>query len=103
LSFRTLTPKYYRIVMSTSTMGSNYEDELNKHLKKERSAVRLQAKIGELLYDFGVELILFRRALVDSHVSEILQIHEYACKVSGHKEVDVFVTTEAADILTRCR
>ena len=84
-----------------SRFDSRYESELNSHLKKERSAVRLQSKIGQLLYDFGVELVLFRRALVDAHVSEILRLHDYASAVSGHKEVDVFVTTEAADILTR--
>jgi glyceraldehyde 3-phosphate dehydrogenase len=84
-----------------SAQPADYDATLNEHLKKERSAVRLQSKIGELLYDFGVELVLFGRALVDVHVSEILRLHDYACAVCGHTEVDVFVTADAAEVLAR--
>ena len=40
-----------------------YEKELNLHIERERAAVKLQSKVGELLYDKGIELVLFRNHL----------------------------------------
>jgi prolipoprotein diacylglyceryl transferase len=58
-----------------------YENELNAHVKRERAAVVLASKTGELLYDKGIELVLFRNHLLDISISEILNLHEYAKKV----------------------
>lgn len=55
-----------------------YEKELNLHVQKERAAVKLSSHVGELLYDKGVELVLFRNHLMDVTISEILNLHEYA-------------------------
>ena len=55
-----------------------YEKELNLHIERERAAVKLQSKVGELLYDKGIELVLFRNHLTDITISEILNLHEYA-------------------------
>ena len=33
-----------------------YENELKSHIEKERAAVKLSSKVGELLYDKGIEL-----------------------------------------------
>ena len=38
-----------------------YEKGLQLHIEKERAAVKLQSKVGELLYEKGIELVLFRR------------------------------------------
>lgn len=73
-----------------------YEKELNAHVKRERAAVVLASKTGELLYDKGIELVLFRNHLLDVSVSEILNLHEYARKVVN-KPVDVFTTSELAE------
>jgi len=35
-----------------------YEKELDSHVKRERAAVKLASKVGELLYDKGIELVL---------------------------------------------
>lgn len=75
-----------------------YENELNAHVKRERAAVVLASKTGELLYDKGIELVLFRNHLLDISISEILNLHEYAKKVVN-RPIDVFTTSELAEEL----
>jgi len=75
-----------------------YEKELHSHVNRERAAVKLASKVGELLYDKGIELVLFRNHLVDTTISEILNLHEYARKVVN-KPIDVFTTAELAEEL----
>ena len=73
-----------------------YEKELNEHIKRERAAVLLSSKTGELLYDKGIELVLFRNHLLDVTISEVLNLHEYAKKVVN-KPIDVYTTSELAE------
>jgi glyceraldehyde 3-phosphate dehydrogenase len=40
-----------------------YEKELQSHIEQERAAVKLQSKVGELLYDKGIELVLLYNGL----------------------------------------
>ncbi|MFN5652724.1 MAG: glyceraldehyde 3-phosphate dehydrogenase NAD-binding domain-containing protein, partial [Flavobacteriia bacterium] len=75
-----------------------YEKELNLHIERERAAVKLQSKVGELLYDKGIELVLFRNHLTDITISEILNLHEYAKQVVN-KPIDVFTTAALAETL----
>ncbi len=77
-----------------------YEKELNSHIERERAAVKLSSKVGELLYDKGVELVLFRNHLVDVTISEILNLHEYSRKVVN-KPIDVFTSSELAEELLK--
>ena len=70
-----------------------YEKELKSHVERERAAVKLSSKVGELLYDKGIELVLFRNHLTDITVSEILNLHEYARNVVN-KPIDVFTSSE---------
>ena len=77
-----------------------YEEELEAHVKRERAAVNLASRIGELLYDKGVELVLFRNHLVGITVSEIMNLHEYAGSVV-QKSIDVYTTSSLAkELLT---
>lgn len=73
-----------------------YEKELKSHVQKERAAVKLASKVGELLYDKGIELVLFRHHLTDITVSELLNLHEYA-KTVVNKPIDVFTSSELAE------
>ena len=73
-----------------------YENELKSHVQKERAAVKLASKVGELLYDKGIELVLFRHHLTDITVSELLNLHEYARTVVN-KPIDVFTSSELAE------
>ncbi len=75
-----------------------YEEQLDAHVKRERAAVKLASKTGQLLYDQGVELVLFRNHLVNLTVSEIMNLHEYAENVVK-KPVDVFSTSDLAEAL----
>ena len=75
--------------------AQGYELELKSHIERERAAVKLQSKVGELLYEKGIELVLFRNHLTDVTISEILNLHEYAKKVVN-KPIDVFTTSELA-------
>ena len=74
----------------------DYEKQLDAHVKRERAAVKLASKTGQLLYDHGVELVLFRNHLVNLTVSEILNLHEYAASVVN-KPIDVFTTSDMAE------
>lgn len=76
----------------------SYETELKSHVERERAAVKLSSKVGELLYDKGVELVLFRNHLTDVTLSEILNLHEYS-KIVVNKLVDVFTTADLAEEL----
>jgi glyceraldehyde 3-phosphate dehydrogenase len=80
------------------SVSLGYEQELKNHIEQERAAVKLQGKVGELLYDQGIELVLFRHHLLDVTISEILNLHEYAAKVVN-KPIDVFTTAEMAEII----
>ena len=75
-----------------------YVKVLQLHIKKERAAVKLQSKVGQLLYDKGIELVLFRQSLIDVTISEILNLHEYAGEVVN-RPIDVFTTSDLADII----
>lgn len=81
--------------MSTS---NGYEEQLDAHVKRERAAVKLASKTGQLLYDKGVELVLFRNHLVGLTVSEIMNLHDYSRKVV-QKPIDVYTTSAMAEAL----
>ncbi|TNE96998.1 MAG: glyceraldehyde-3-phosphate dehydrogenase, partial [Bacteroidetes bacterium] len=77
-----------------------YEKELTSHIERERAAVKLSSKVGELLYDKGVELVLFRNHLIDVTISEILNLHEYSKNVVN-KPIDIFSTSSLAEELMK--
>ncbi len=77
-----------------------YEKELNMHVQKERAAVKLSSHVGELLYDKGIELVLFRNHLTDTTISEILNLHEYAKNVVK-KPIDIETTAALAEELLK--
>ena len=61
--------------------SSGYEQELQNYIKNEKAAVKLANFVGELLYNKGIELVLFRNHLLDTTNSEIINLHDYAEKV----------------------
>lgn len=77
-----------------------YEKELNSHVQRERAAVKLSSHVGELLYDKGVELVLFRNHLTDITISEILNLHEYAANVVK-KPIDIEISAALAEELLK--
>ena len=77
-----------------------YEKELNSHVQRERAAVKLSSHVGELLYDKGIELVLFRNHLMDITISEILNLHEYAATVVN-KPIDIVTYASLAEELLK--
>jgi len=80
---------------SLNGVGANYETHLNEYIEKEKAAVELASCVGKLLFDKSIELVLFRNPLVDTSVSEILNLHEYARNVV-HKPISVYDTAALA-------
>lgn len=78
----------------------DYEKELKSHIEQERAAVRLSHRVGELLYDKGIELVFFRNHLTDVTVAEILKLHVYSKKVVN-KPVDIFTSADLAEELVK--
>ncbi|MCH2235390.1 MAG: glyceraldehyde-3-phosphate dehydrogenase [Crocinitomicaceae bacterium] len=75
-----------------------YEKELKSYLDKERAAVKLANFVGNLLYNKGIELVLFRNHLVDITASEVINLHDYAKKTVG-KEIFISTTSALAEEL----
>jgi glyceraldehyde 3-phosphate dehydrogenase len=70
-----------------------YEKELQNRIDGEKAAVTLANYVGQLLYDKGIELVLFRNHLTDITTSEIINLHNYAEKTVGKK---IYITTTSA-------
>ena len=62
------------------TVNVGYETSLNEYVKQERTAVQLINSIGELMFNKGIELVLFRNHLVDISISELIHLFNYAEK-----------------------
>ncbi len=84
--------------METNVKAAGYESELQNWIGREKAAVNLISAVGQLLYEKGTELVLFRNHLVDCSVSEVLKLHEYGRNVI-HKQVDIYTTSELAQAL----
>ena len=70
-----------------------YEKELQNYVKSEKAAISLANYVGKLLYEKGIELVLFRNHLLDTTTSEIINLHNYAEHTVGKK---IFITTTSA-------
>ena len=63
-------------------MKHKYESELNAWIQKEKKALELITIVGKLWYDKSIELVIFRKPLIDTGSSEILKHHLYAQEIS---------------------
>lgn len=67
-------------------------------LSKKKSATALNYYIGELMYQKGIELVLFRNSLNEVSISELLSLHEYAREIVG-KPIEIETSVEIAKAL----
>lgn len=67
--------------MELTHAKTGYETELNAYVNQERAAVEIINAVGQLLFDKGVELVLFRNHLVEKSISEVLNHFDYAKEV----------------------
>ena len=70
-----------------------YTKKLENYIQKERAVVSLINYTGKLLYEKGVELVLFRRHLIDTTITKVLRLHHYA-KNFVKKPINVFETND---------
>jgi len=76
-------------------MKKSYDNQLEEWVKKEKEGVNLLKSVGTLMYDKGIELILFRKQLLEIGVSELMNYISYANNVVGRKN-----NIETANLLT---
>ncbi len=81
-------------------MSNTYELKLKEWNQKEKAAVELSALATQLWYDKSVELIIFRRQLVDARASEILNHHLYAQRFLN-RPLTIEITLELAKALSK--
>lgn len=82
--------------METLNTKSIYQDGLNDYVKQTQAAVDLVNSTGNLMFNKGVELVLFRNHLVDISLSEVLNLFSnYANKVLK-SPIDVHTAAEVA-------
>ncbi len=74
-----------------------YERKLNEWVNKEKLGVNLLNSVGTLMYDKGIELVLFRNQLLEIGVSELLDLISYANNVVERKN-----NIEVANKLASC-
>src|SRR5690625_317919 len=72
-----------------------YEMQHSHPTDRRKDTVELIKIVGYLWYDRSIELVLFRNQIVDSNVSQILHLHEYAEDFVG-KSISIFDTVEVA-------
>ena len=84
--------------MASTALKETYSNELEVYVNQEKAAVDLLNSIGKLLFDKSIELVIFRNHLVDTNVSEILRLHQYAGEVVG-KPISIFDTADIARTL----
>ncbi len=73
-TFKPVFKNYYLLIMSKKK--ANWID-------KKRAATELNYYIGKLMYEKGVELMLYRNSLNEVSISELLNLHDYARKFVG--------------------
>ncbi len=81
-------------------MKQNYSEKLDAFISKEKAATKLMHSVSSLLYEKGIELVLFRRHLLDENVSEILRLHQYASDFVK-KPISIFESSSLANELTK--
>ncbi|MGB0868469.1 MAG: glyceraldehyde-3-phosphate dehydrogenase [Flavobacteriales bacterium] len=76
----------------------NYEEELTLRVKEEKATVELIKIVSDLWLDKQIELVLFRRQLRDSKMSEILSLFDYA-RDFVKKPISIYEALEAAQVI----
>lgn len=72
-----------------------YEKELSLQADRRKAGVEFIKFINDLWYDKSIELIFFRNQLIDTTVSDIMNLHVYAIEFV-QKPINVFDTVEIA-------
>lgn len=80
------------------SFNETYENELAFQADRRKATVEFIKIISDLWYDKSIELVLFRNQLIDNNVSDILNLHEYACEFV-QKPISIFDSVEIAQAI----
>ncbi|WP_036603613.1 glyceraldehyde-3-phosphate dehydrogenase [Olivibacter sitiensis] len=67
-----------------------FESELKTWLNQERAAIQLIKLVANLYYEKGIETVLFRKALVNQSVLDIISHHSYARNISQKPHLSIY-------------
>lgn len=86
-----------------TAIKESYDLSLERRINDERAAVEFIKIISDLWYDKSIEMVLFRRQLIDQRSSEILSLHDYARDFIGEniniqQTLRVAKAIQAADV-----
>ena len=70
-----------------------YNDQFNNWISNEKTAVNLLNYCGQLMYDKGIEIVLFRQYILDVGVTELMRLFSYAENVVKRK-IDIQTALE---------
>jgi len=79
-------------------MRLSYEDQLTNWVNKEKVGINLLKSSGTLMYEKGIELVLFRNKLLEIGVSELMSLFSYANNVVN-RQTDIKIASELAETL----
>jgi len=79
-------------------LTESYESELAFQADRRRATVEFIKIVSDLWYDKSIELVIFRNAIIDRNVSEILNLHEYAGQFV-QKPISIFDSVEIAQAI----
>ena len=80
-------------------MAISYDKQLNDWVNKEKSGVDLLNFVGTLMYDKGIELVLFRKHILEIGVSELMNYFSYANNIVGRENNVETATLLASEML----
>ncbi len=86
--------------MNDTLIDQSYVGELESWISKEKAAVELISVASNLFLDKSVELILFRRKIVDTSASEILNNHLFARNYVS-KPLTIHITLSLAQAISQ--
>lgn len=85
--------------METLEKKAGYQEGLNDYVKQKKAAVDLVNSVGNLMFNKGVELVLFRNHLVDISLPEVINLFSnYANKVLN-QPIDIHTAAEVASAM----
>lgn len=75
---RKLTSIHSKEKSNFMPLKSIYDFEITFQSVRIKSAVQFIKIVGDLWYDYSIELVMFRNQLMEQNMSEILKLHAYA-------------------------
>jgi glyceraldehyde 3-phosphate dehydrogenase len=79
-----------------------YETSLQNWIEGEKLALDLIAVVGKLWFEKSIELVMFRKQMVDRSASQLLQLHQYARDVVK-QPLSIKDTLWLAKAILRCQ